>query len=86
MSYKIILTSGAFRNLEKIKAFISQDNSIVAKQYISKIFAKFDYISIFPYIGKPINNSIFSFAKCLYSILTEMKNVCYASITLSFIP
>lgn len=66
MNYKIILTNTAYRDLEIIKAYIAQDSLVTAKQYVGKIINKFENLSIFPKLGKKINNSIFDYAKCFY--------------------
>ena len=68
MKYKIILTNSAYRDLENIKQYISKDNPLVGKQYISKIFDKLEKLSLFPKIGKVINNSFFDYSNCFYLV------------------
>ena len=63
MTYKIIITSSAFSDLESIKLFIAKDNLEIAKQYILKIFDRFEQLETFPYSGLKIANSIFGYAK-----------------------
>ena len=63
MTYKIIITSSAFSDLEIIKLFIAKDNLEIAKQYILKIFDRFEQLETFPYSGLKIANSIFDYAK-----------------------
>ena len=63
MTYKIIITSSAFSDLESIKLFIAKDNLEIAKQYILKIFDRFEQLETFPYSGLKIANSIFDYAK-----------------------
>lgn len=63
MTYKIIIASSAFSDLESIKFFIAKDNLEIAKQYILKIFDRFEQLETFPYSGLKIANSIFDYAK-----------------------
>ena len=63
MTYKIIITSSAFSDLESIKLFIAKDNLEIAKQYILKIFDRFEQLETFPYSGLKIANSFFDYAK-----------------------
>ncbi|MDY5668962.1 MAG: GNAT family N-acetyltransferase [Bacilli bacterium] len=63
MTYKIIITSSAFSDLESIKLFIAKDNLEIAKKYILKIFDRFEQLETFPYSGFKIANSIFDYAK-----------------------
>ena len=63
MTYKIIITSSAFSDLESIKLFIAKDNLEIAKKYILKIFDRFEQLETFPYSGLKIANSIFDYAK-----------------------
>ena len=63
MTYKIIITSSAFSDLESIKLFIAKDNLEIAKKYILKIFDRFEQLETFPCSGLKIANSIFDYAK-----------------------
>lgn len=68
MTYRIILTDKAFRDLEDIKRYISQDSSENAHKYIEKIFNSFENLQSFPFLGKEISNSFFDYAKVRYLI------------------
>ena len=68
MTYKIIITDSAFSDLESIKLFIAKDNLEIAKQYILKIFDRFEQLKSFPYSGLKIANSFFDYAKAYYLI------------------
>ena len=68
MTYKIIITNSAFSDLESIKLFIAKDNLEVAKQYILKIFDRFEQLEAFPYSGLKIANSFFDYANAYYFI------------------
>ena len=70
MRYKIIITDSAFSDLESIKLFIAKDNLEIAKQYILKIFDRFEQLEAFPYSGLKIANSFFDYAKayCLICV------------------
>lgn len=68
MTYKIIITDSAFSDLESIKLFIAKDNLEIAKQYILKIFDRFEQLEVFPYNGLKIANSFFDYAKAYYLI------------------
>ena len=68
MTYKIIITDSAFSDLESIKLFIAKDNLEIAKQYILKIFDRFEQLEAFPYSGLKITNSFFDYAKAYYLI------------------
>lgn len=68
MTYKIIVTNSAFSDLESIKLFIAKDNLEIAKQYILKIFDRFEQLEAFPYSGLKIANSFFDYAKAYYLI------------------
>jgi RimJ/RimL family protein N-acetyltransferase/plasmid stabilization system protein ParE len=68
MTYKIIITDSAFSDLESIKLFIAKDNLEIAKQYILKIFDRFEQLEAFPYSGLKIANSFFDYAKAYYLI------------------
>ena len=68
MKYKIIITDSAFSDLESIKLFIAKDNLEIAKQYILKIFDRFEQLEAFPYSGLKITNSFFDYAKAYYLI------------------
>ena len=70
MTYKIIITSSAFSDLESIKLFIAKDNLEIAKKYILKIFDRFEQLETFPYSGLKIANSIFDYARayCLICV------------------
>ena len=68
MTYKIIITNSAFSDLESIKFFIAKDNLEIAKQYILKIFDRFEQLEVFPYSGLKIANSFFDYAKAYYLI------------------
>ena len=68
MKYKIIITDSAFSDLESIKLFIAKDNLEIAKEYILKIFNRFEQLDEFPYIGLKIANSFFDYAKAYYLI------------------
>ena len=59
MTYKIIITSSAFSDLESIKLFTSVDNQEVSTKYISKIFDKLNQLELSPYSGLKIANSSF---------------------------
>ena len=63
MTYKIIITVSAFSDLESIKLFIAKDNLEIAKQYILKIFDRFEQLETFLYSGLKIANSFFDYAK-----------------------
>ena len=86
MTYKIIITSSAFSDLESIKLFIAKDNLEIAKKYILKIFDRFEQLEAFPYSGLKIANSIFGYAKayCLICVnhaaiyrVDELKKCVY---------
>ena len=86
MTYKIIITSSAFSDLESIKLFIAKDNLEIAKQYILKIFDRFEQLETFPYSGLKIANSIFDYARayCLICVnyvaiyqVDELKKCVY---------
>ena len=70
MTYKIIITDSAFSDLESIKLFIAKDNLEIAKQYILKIFDRFEQLDEFPYCGIKIANSFFDYANayCLICV------------------
>ena len=68
MRYKIIITNSAFSDLESIKLFIAKDNLEIAKQYILKIFDRFEQLEELPYSGLKIANSFFDYAKAYYFI------------------
>ena len=68
MTYKTIITNSAFSDLESIKLFIAKDNLEIAKQYILKIFDRFEQLEVFPYSGLKIANSFFDYAKAYYLI------------------
>ena len=68
MRYKIIITDSAFSDLENIKSFIAKDNLDIAKQYILKIFDRFERLEELPYSGLKIANSFFDYAKAYYFI------------------
>ena len=68
MKYKIIITDSAFSDLESIKLFIAKDNLEIAKQYILKIFDRFEQIEELPYSGLKIANSFFDYANSYYLI------------------
>ena len=68
MTYKIVITDSAFSDLESIKLFIAKDNLEISKQYILKIFDKFEQLEAFPYSGLKIANSLFDYAKAYYLI------------------
>ena len=68
MTYKIIITDSAFSDLESIKLFIAKDNLEIAKQYILKIFDRFEQLEVSPYSGLKIANSFFDYAKAYYLI------------------
>lgn len=68
MTYKIVITNSAFSDLESIKLFIAKDNLEIAKQYILKIFDRFEQLEAFPYCGLKIANSFFDYAKAYYLI------------------
>ena len=60
MTYKIIITNSAYSDLESINLFTARDNLEIAKQYILKIFDRFEQLEVFPYSGNRIANSFFS--------------------------
>ena len=68
MKYKIIITDSAYSDLESIKFYIAKDNLDIAKQYILKIFDRFEQLEVFSYCGLKIANSIFDYAKAYYLI------------------
>ena len=68
MKYKIIITDSAFSDLESIKLFIAKDNLEIAKEYILKIFNRFEQLDEFPYSGLKIGNSFFDYAKAYYLV------------------
>lgn len=68
MKYKIIITNSAFSDLESIKLFIAKDNLEIAKEYILKLFDRFEQLDEFPYSGLKIANSFFDYAKAYYLI------------------
>ena len=68
MTYKIIITNSAFSDLESIKPFIAKDNLEIAKQYILKIFDRFEQLETFPYGGLKIANSFFDYTNAHYLI------------------
>ena len=68
MTYKIIITTSVFSDLESIKLYIAKDNLEIAKKYILKIFDRFEQLETFPYSGVKIANSFFDYAKAYYLI------------------
>ena len=68
MKYKIIITNSAFSDLESIKLFIAKDNLEIAKEYIFKIFNRFEQLDEFPYSGLKIANSFFDYANVYYLV------------------
>ena len=68
MTYRIIITNSAFSDLESIKLFVAKDKLEIAKQYILKIFDRFEQLETFPYSGLKIANSFFDYAKAYYLI------------------
>ena len=86
MTYKIIITSSAFSDLESIKLFIAKDNLEIAKQYILKILDRFEQLETCSYSGLKIANSIFDYARayCLICVnyvaiyqVDELKKCVY---------
>lgn len=63
MTYKVILSDSAYKDLENIKAYIAGDNPVAAKQYVGKILDKLSSLSEFPNRGSAIANSLFDYAK-----------------------
>ena len=76
MTYKIIITDSAFSDLESIKLFIAKDNLEIAKQYILKIFDRFEQLEAFPYSRLKIANSFFDYAKAYYLICVNHVAFC----------
>lgn len=68
MTYQVIISDSAFKDLESIKAFIAADNVDTAKKYVTNIFDRLESLSKFPYHGLKINNAIFDYAKAYYLI------------------
>ena len=68
MTYRILLTSSAYSDIEQIKKFIEIDNPVAAKNYIAKLFEKLESLKFYPKIGKRIYNSFFNYAQCMYLI------------------
>lgn len=68
MTYKIIITTSAFSDLESIKLFTSVDNQEVSTKYISKIFDRLNQLELSPYSGLKIANSSFDYSKAYYLI------------------
>ena len=66
MTYKIILATSAFEDLESIKKYISLDNPLAAKDYVGRIIEKFETLKSCPQIGTKIENSVFDFADVLF--------------------
>ena len=66
MTYKVIITESAFKDLEGIKSYIALDNEENAKRYVEKIFDKLDTLDAFLYRGLAIKNSILEYAKAHY--------------------
>ena len=68
MTYKIIITTSVFSDLESIKLFTSVDNQEVSAKYISKIFDRLNQLELSPYSGLKIANSSFDYAEAYYLI------------------
>ena len=68
MTYKIIITDSAFKDLEEIKSFIANDNLSAAKKYVGTIFDKLKSLSTLPRRGLKISNCFFDYAKAYYLI------------------
>ena len=66
MTYKLIFSELAYKDLEGIKTFIAIDNIDAAKRYIGGIFDRLESLSQFPYRGAKINNSVFDYADAHY--------------------
>ena len=52
MTYKVILSDSAYKDLESIKAYIAGDNPVAAKQYVGKTLDKLSSLSQFPVLSK----------------------------------
>lgn len=68
MTYNVIISDSAFKDLESIKSFISIDNINAATHYIEKIFDKLESLSTFPSRGIKIRNSLFDYARSYYLV------------------
>lgn len=68
MTYKIILTDSAFKDLENIKFYIPKDNEVASKKYIRKIFDRIEFLSKFPHLGLKIANSFISYKNIFYLV------------------
>ena len=53
-SVKIVVTDTALNDLEDIENYISQDSTLIARRFISKIFDKIDLLYKYPIAGKPV--------------------------------
>ena len=52
MTYKVILSDSAYKDLEDIKAYIAVDNPVAAKRYDGQILDKLSSLSQFPVLSK----------------------------------
>ena len=59
MTYKILLTETAIKDLSNIKSFISSDNRIAAEKYIKKIIDRLELLTDYPLKGPKVQNSFF---------------------------
>ncbi len=68
MTYKVIITDSAYKDLESIKSFVAIDNRDATKDYIGKIFDRLESLSSLPQRGLKTSNSLFDYAKAYYLI------------------
>lgn len=68
MTYKILLTETAIKDLSNIKSFISLDNKIAAEKYIKKIIDRLELLKDYPLKGPKVQNSFFEYAQARYLI------------------
>jgi len=51
VGYEIVLTPSAWRDLEKIRAYIARDNSVAAQRFVLKLIDATETLSTFPQRG-----------------------------------
>ena len=72
MTYKILLSDSAYKDLESIKNYIAIDNPSVAKKYIEQLIKRIEILETFPNnIGLSIHNPIFNYTNCFYLICSN---------------
>ena len=66
MSYQIILSDSAIKDLENIKSFIALDNLNAANEYLTKNIDRLESLSNFPNLGVKIANYVFDYSQTYY--------------------